>query len=481
MMGTVQSLMYIVCVFFLLTANATTINHITQSLEAQIENHNENSEIEPAIDADIQQSKHVTAQKEWTILTYMAADNDLAPYARKNLKQQADVGSNERINIVTQLDTRIGPHNKITKRYYIEKDKLNVKNLNDPATQRMDSGSPETLIDFCGWGIKHFPARYYMLILWNHGTGIIDIGRPRSINPLQLFFFNPETQLIELDRTIPFLDFVQAIQDNDPRAICFDDSTGHYISNQGLDRALREITQRFLGGRKLTIVAFDACLMSMIEIANIVKDYAEIMVSSQEVELGPGYDYRRALTPIAERSLNPKECARTLVKAFEQTYFNITNDFTQSAIALEHIESLEINLTIVGTLLNESLSLQYGTTVRDIIKSCRHKMLCTHFDETSYLDFHHLYSNLLANLVHFKFTDLSKGNIILKGLRESLEAGLKLIDKAVIANATGKNLNRAKGISIYFPERTLHSSYHRTKFAANNKWYDFLITYLSLP
>ncbi len=477
MMGITRFLLYILCTFFLYATNATTVNHLASALENQIEN----PETLHVVPADIQPTKLVTHEKEWTILTYMAADNDLAPYARKNLKQQADVGSNNRINIVTQLDTRIGPHNKITKRYYIEKDKLIVKNLNDPATQRMDSGSPETLIDFCGWAIKHFPARYYMLVLWNHGTGIIDIGRPRSINPVQLFFFNPETHLIELDRTIPFLDFVQAIQDNDPRAICFDDTTGHYISNQGLDRALREITQRFLGGKKLTIVAFDACLMSMVEIANIVKDYAEIMVSSQEVELGPGYDYRRALTPVAERLLKPAEFARSLVSSFEQTYFNITNDFTQSAIDLEYMGALEKNINAIGNLLNESLSLQYATTIRDIIKSCRHKMLCTHFDEPAYLDLHHLYSNILSNLVHFKFNDANKGNMIVMNLREHLQLGLKLIEKMVIANATGKNLARAKGISIYFPERALHSSYHRTKFSTSNNWYNFLITYLSLP
>ena len=417
--------------------------------------------------------------KEWTIMTYMAAVNDLAPYARKNLKQQSDVGSNNRVNIVTQLDTIIGSQNKVTKRYYIERDKLTVKNQNDPSTQKMDSGSPETLIDFCGWAIRNYPAHNYMLILWNHGTGIIDIGRPRSINPVQLFFFNPETELIELDRSIPFLDFVQETQDSDPRGICFDDITGHYISNQGLERALREVSQRFMGGKKFAIVAFDACLMSMLEVANIIKDHAHIMLGSQEVVLGPGYDYRRILSPVVEQPLSPVQFAKQIVLAHQETYHTITNDYTQSAIFLDKINALEQNTNIVGALLQESLALQQGNTIRDILKSCRHKLLCTHFDEPSYLDLHHLYSNIINNLHLFKYSDEQKGRANAQALRKNLQDGLTLISAAVIANVAGKNLSAAKGISIYFPERAVHNSYPRTKFASNNNWFNFLKLYLA--
>ena len=42
-----------------------------------------------------------------TFMTYMAADNNLAYFAKKNLDQQAQIGSNNLINIVTELDTRI--------------------------------------------------------------------------------------------------------------------------------------------------------------------------------------------------------------------------------------------------------------------------------------------------------------------------------------------------------------------------------------
>ncbi len=414
------------------------------------------------------------AIKDWTIITYMAADNDLAPFARRNLKQQADVGSNDRVNIVTQLDTRINGNIKVTKRYYIEPNKLIVMNQHDPISQKMDSGAPETLIDCCRWAIQNFPAHNYALILWNHGTGVIDIGKLRSINPLQLFSFNPSTNLIELDRNIPFLEFIQSIPE---RGICFDDSTGHYLTNQDLDMALKEICTNFLHGKKFSCICFDACLMAMLEIANVIKNYSDFMIASQEIELGAGYDYKRMLTPLLTEPMNKATFAKHIVASYENVYSQITNDFTQSAINLLHIPALEQNINTVATLLIDSLKYQQGTTIKDAIKASRHKLLCTHFDEPSYLDLHHFYSNVLQNLKNFQYQHETH-RYLKDVLAKTLQEGMSLIKRTVIANATGKNLKLAHGISIYFPERGIHNSYHNTSFALSNQWIKFLITYL---
>jgi Clostripain family len=419
-------------------------------------------------------------KKKWTFITYMAADNDLSPFARKNLKQQADVGSNDTINIVTQLDTRVAGNKKITKRYYIEKNKLIVTNQNDPSTQRMDSGSPNTLIDCCKWAIENYPAENYVLVLWNHGTGELDVGPRKSINPWSLFMFNPDNNLIELDRSIPFFDFVQSTLAIDQRAICFDDSTGHYLSNQDLDMALNHICTTFLGGKKFSLICFDACLMSMIGIAMITKKYANYMVASQEVELGTGYDYYKILFPFWHQSLEPEIFAEHIVNAYEQSYGQITNDFTQSALDLSKITNIEKNIDQVASLLVECLIAQKGSTVTEAIKASRHKLFCTHFDETSYLDLAHLYENLSTNIKRFSLNNPSEEKTIKMRLEKLLSEGLALITRAVIANKVGKNLSHAKGISIYFPERRLHSSYNKTSFAQSNQWFSFLKTYLAL-
>ena len=47
-----------------------------------------------------------------------------------------------------------------------------------------------------------------------------------------------------------------------------------------------------LENKKLEMIGFDACLMSSVEVASLLSNYAKYMVASQEVEPGYGWDYR---------------------------------------------------------------------------------------------------------------------------------------------------------------------------------------------
>jgi hypothetical protein len=416
-------------------------------------------------------------KKKWTIMVYMAADNDLAPFARRNLVQLSSIGSNSGLNILCHLDARMNGK-KQTKRYFIEKNKMHQENVDDHRTDHMDSGNPETLIDFCLWAIQKFPAEHYMLVLWNHGTGVIDIGRPRTMNPSELFTFNPKNNLLEIDRTLPFLDFIQEEEKKGLRGICFDDSTGHYLSNQDLEYALKIISQKGLAHKKIDIIAFDACLMAMIEISNIIKEYADYMVASQELELGTGYNYTTVLSPLENGTVTKKEFAQHIVDAYHTTYMKITEDYTQAALDLSIIPKLEKNIDEIASLLIECLKTQKNNTVKEAVRTSRHKLLCTHFDEPSYLDAHHLLLNLQSNIKHFTFTNSHHGSTLISLLYEKIQEGLKTIKQAVIANTSGKNLKQASGLAIYFPERRIHNSYHKTKFATSNRWYQFLKYFL---
>lgn len=420
--------------------------------------------------------------KDWTFIVYIAADNDLRGFAAKNIKQMAEFGSNNNINILVQLDIRITGNKKITRRYYIENNRIIHVNADDPDSQRMDSGDPKTLVSCCKWAIENYPASHYALILWNHGTGIIDPETGRMINPTELFSYNSASNRYDLDRSIGFLDFINEKEmhyRNDCwKGICWDESTGNYLTNQKLDAALAEITSKLLHGKKLSIIGFDACLMSMLEVTKIARNYADIQVSSQEVELGAGWDYSKVLAPFHSQSLEPKIFAAHIVDAYQETYNKITNDFTQSAINLNESEALEQNINIIAQLLMQALNAQQGGSVKNAIQASRNKLLCTHFDEPSYIDLHHFYSNLLSNLRLFTFNNEDQGNSIKQALSLRLEEGQSIIKRIVIANKTGKNLSLAHGVSIYFPERRIHSSYRKTTFAQSNSWLAFITQFL---
>ncbi len=463
-------------------------------------------------------------KKDWTFIVYAAADNDLRPFALRNIKQMAQVGSNDRITIFVHLDIVAQGKQKVTRRYIINKNELVSVDEEQTNKGYMDSGNPETLISCCKWAIENCPAERYALVFWNHGSGAIDPQRAKTIHPITLFSINQNQRKLEVDRSLNYLDVIsnrdaytglvhqkaqEAHQIMYPehlhipehldinktdllsldgyllslimlirRGICWDDTTGNYLTNQNLDYALNTICSECLDGNKFDLIAFDACLMSMIEVANIIRKYSHIMTASQEVELGYGWNYEKVLAPFRTTTLTPEAFGAHIVRMFEATYNKLTNDFTQSALDLIGIELLEMNISSVARLLREALKLQKNRSVKNTLKLCKSRLACTHFDEPSYIDLHHLYSNMLINLKKFTFTNEQRGEQIKQGLKQALEYGISLIEQTVLANAVGKNLKKARGISIYFPERRLHSSYKKTTFAQATGWGSFLELYL---
>jgi hypothetical protein len=409
-------------------------------------------------------------QKDWTIIFYMAADNDLQKYAIRNIRQMSTIGSTEQVNIIAHLDIKSG-NKKICSRFYVDKNKILEFN---PGAEKMDSGDAQTLISAVTWGIQRFPASNYMLIFWDHGTGIVDPTGNRIARATDLFSFNPVTHKFELDRSVDFLELVNAMNPSDSRGVCWDDSTGHYLTNQKIVYALQTLKDGVMEGKKFNIIGFDTCLMSMVEIADMMKDYADFMVSSQEVELGTGWNYQSVFFPFVRGSMQPRELARHIVNVYESTYGLHTNDYTLSAVDLTYVNDLVVNLNTVTELLMACLQLQQATSVKTAITLSRSRRLCTHFDTPQYIDLHHFYRNLMVNIKDFKMTNEQEGTRLKKALQAKLTEGKNLIERMVFANVTGKNLSQAKGLSVYFPEQRIHPSYEKTIFAGHNAWPRFL-------
>lgn len=415
-------------------------------------------------------------KKSWTWLIYGAADNNLRDYISRNIKQAAVAGSNENVNILFHVDTRLMGNKKTTKRYYVEKNnpvQINIVNEKTP----MDSGDPQTFISACRWAIQDYPADNYGVIFWDHGTGIIDPYGKRHFDTASLFHFNAAHNAWELDRNVDFIDLIE--MQSDPKGVCFDDTTGNYLTNQKLETALQEVTTKYLGGKKFEIIAFDACLMAMLEVAEIIKRYAKIQISSEEVEPGAGYRYDHVFSIFAQGVPTSRNLAQHIVNSFALAYKPAGNhpgfvDYTQSAFDLDHMAELESNIDQLAQLLILALQSDQSSTFRNVIAQSRNKKSCTYFSESTYIDLDHFYSNLIKN-IHDTFRTHS---LLKQQLITSLEQGKDLIKKVVIHNVSGPNLPLARGISIFFPERKIHPSYKKTNFAATNNWIKFLSSYL---
>jgi len=117
--------------------------------------------------------------------------------------------------------------------------------------------------------------------------------------------------------------------------------------------------------------------------------------------------------------------------------------------------TLSENINEVGALLVQLLHSGQTEDIRTLLRESVQDITC--FDNPhnyDYVDLGHLYSNML---MHIEKNQLA-GNEI-ERLLQLLTDGKNLIAQAVVANVTGTNHAHAKGISIYFPLKSIHASY----------------------
>ncbi|MBY0353101.1 hypothetical protein K2W90_01935 [Candidatus Babeliales bacterium] len=413
--------------------------------------------------------------KEWNIIVYMAANNNLHAFSIKNLQQMIHIGSNERINIVVQLD---GYRMEDVSRFYIEKDNpVLISSFNHTAATI--SGTTQSLLEFVTWALETYPAKQQALVLWNHGSGIKDPhiwGKKIISHRDEFFFFNHQTCLLELNRHLLDHDF----EELEERGIAFNDTFETYITNQELKDTLDTICTNALNNKKIDLLFFDACHMAMVEIGSQIKSAVHYMVGSEEIEPGGGHNYIYALEPFLHRSFSPAEFACHLVNAYEQEYINFNADYTQSAINLTAYESLEKLIKQITANLRNLLQ-QEPETLTQVLQSIRYsRRFTTEFGDPDYIDFclffQTLEKKLSALLTDQPFTQASTIKIseTVRLLQQSLTL---MLEGIIIKNIAGLNLPYAQGLAIYFPRRSIDPYYRTTIFDQTTQWSEFLHTF----
>ena len=420
------------------------------------------------------EEKPAPTQSKWTFMVYMEAANDLEIFAPRNLRQMQQVGSTENINIIVQHN--IYEKNSYSSRtFFIEKGKRKLLKEHHSSS---DTGE-ENLVNFCCDTITTYTADHYALILWNHGTGVLEPILRNTLSSTDLFSLTNSADFFEKENKAftPLQVSSKSSAQQKHKGICFNDASGKFLTEKHVCRALKTICATSLQNKKLDLVGFDACLMSMIEIATAIEPFAKTMVASQDVERGTGWNYYYVLFPFSFTSLTPQDFGKHIVNAYKKTYQKIA-DFTLSCILLEKVQELASNISRIAFFLQKTVTCADNKKIKMSIKASRNKHLCTYFEEPEFIDLHHLYHNLLTNIEQATQAQQQE-NQELEELKKELSLGKTLIENAVYANTTGTAYPHAQGLSIYFPEHTIHSSYKRCSFAAQFHWLSFLKAYLS--
>jgi hypothetical protein len=368
-----------------------------------------------------------TVTREWTILVFMNAANNLEPDSVDDMNEMEQLGSTSDVNIVVQWKRIAGYDStngdwKTTRRYYVTRDSdpetVNSNLLVDMGTG-VDMGSPNTLRDFLQWGVRSFPARKYMVVLWNHGAGW------RA--------YRDRLNLLA-------------------RGVSYDDNTGNHIRIWELPLALS-------AGVKWDIIAFDASLMQMLEVAYEIRHLGDYIVGSEESPPAPGYPYHRILAPvIANPGISARDLAAQIVT---QTihYYNpdSTDNITQSALDASQIENVAQR---VDTLAQVLLTVAPGNgiavaTARDNAQA---------YAEYTYKDLWDYTEQLRARL---------PGS---PELADAINGVQNALSQAVIAEAhSNRRVNRSHGLSIYVPTPGgFETRYGLLAFARATHWDEWL-------
>jgi len=376
--------------------------------------------IPPTVIPATQPSGNTSGSAEWTVIVYSAADDEvLEENMWFDVNEMELVGSNPQMNIVVQMDrysrafTGDGDWSD-TRRYLITQDN-DLDHIASPVVEsvgEVDTGDPQTLIDFVTWAIQKYPAKKYALVMSDHGggwTGGFSDMSTSSYSELSI----PE-----------IVSSIEQVQ-----------------QNTGID--------------KFELIGFDACLMGQIEVFGSLYPYSNYMVASEEVIPGYGWSYAAWLDELAQ---NPAVNGDGLSQSIVSTY--VINDTLltggrasadeiaqeESASTLSAVESARIP-DVVGAM-NEfvsAMALVDQTTVAEARTYTRS------------------YFSLFGEEVSPSFIDLANFSEMLSSMTDDTDvqrtsAQLQTaISSAVVAEKHGLGMSGSSGIAFYFPDSDLYS------------------------
>jgi hypothetical protein len=413
-------------------------------------------------------------KKNWTVMVYLAGDNNLDGAGLVDLTEMKSVGSTAHVNIIAQFD-RAGA-SQHTQRYYLRRastlEQDVVANLGETNT-----GDPAVLESFAKWGIANYPAEKYMLVLWNHGSGWDDTNVYRAAHALNLEVGRKGKPVLAAqgaqagvmttqqarrisERRFHRALFRTTVEDAmQARAIAFDDNAQDFLDNLETKRVLGAIQKSL--GQKMDVLGLDACLMSMAEVAYQVRGQVTHTVGSEQLEPADGWPYDAILGDLAAKpSMSPREFSALIVKKYIASYVK-GEDVTQSAFDLAHSQALASAISGLGVALMAGIG---SSAVFSAVVLARTQV--QRFATEDYVD--------LADLCRLIRTKVKQARIT-----SACDAVLDAARQFVVANGSkGASLKRAKGLSIYFPMRFISPLYAKLDFAKNTQWDEFLRAYV---
>ncbi|MCY3415083.1 MAG: hypothetical protein INQ03_25755 [Candidatus Heimdallarchaeota archaeon] len=281
-----------------------------------IEDQKQNSQITEAdliaesVDDALNQIELDTEACCWTIMIYLSADNDLEKYAIRDIKEMLEGSKNlpACVKILVQIDRH--PSNNLTAGYsgealpgeaaeYTGARRYEIKNgtlILKESRGEVDMSKSSELRNFTTWAIKQSPGcSKKALIIWNHGSGDSGVGVDETSGKRKLS--------------------LKAVR-------------------EALEKSKQDTNQ------SLDLLGFDACHMAAASVIVEMEGLTKVMVGSEEVEPGDGWDYKSLFKEIGKTKgdLSERTLGGLIVDTFGKFYKSTTRKKTTlSSIDMEYV------------------------------------------------------------------------------------------------------------------------------------------------
>jgi len=386
--------------------------------------------------------------KSWTVLIYMCAVNNLYHAAWNDMNKLEKVGSSDSMNIVVQFDQDpeydfyyptydFGP--KGCGRYIITRNPQNeYGTITSPQVEWLgdvNSGDPDTLVNFVKWGMKNYPANKYAIIIWDHGLGWRSKGARSSVL----------------------------------RSICDDEAYNDSISEYELRQAFSQIREHY--GKKVELIGMDACLMGMLEVANDIQDSGKwFCASSTLMEMSPaGWPYDYFLEDLRqEPDMSGQDLARAMVTRYRQ-YYEAYGSLQEASFAGMSLDRTNNVISAVNEFAGEAVN--KIDSEKDNLLEAQSSSQSMYNSELGmgcpdYIDLNDFMYQVTQNVTDTELINLA-GDV------------MDAVENTVVYVYSGPSMaTNNGGLSIWLPDATFYSayiySYEALPFAEDTEWPQFL-------
>jgi hypothetical protein len=397
------------------------------------------------------------AEKLWTFMVYLSADNNLEPAGIHDFNEMETVGSTDDINIIVQFDRSPGYDSSNgnwtgARRYLVTKDNdmniISSKMLADLGDTNM--GDPQTFVNFTTWAADHYPAKHYFVDFWDHGGGWY--------------------------------------------GACWDDTSHDYLDLANISGCLNALKNHL--GRPVDGVGYDACLMAGIEILYQMRGTCDVAVTSGTTEPDEGWPYDWIMPALAMKpTMTPSELATEITNDYVNSYTDGQPDpkdtvlATMSAWDMEKVQPL-FDMWNQLSMRLAMKALTFNAYIREV------RSLTQGYDP-GHVVFLDISNYPLYDIYDFcnQFLKPLGGPFVGLVLDASLKHDLLGVQNALlaarIAERHGPRYPDGHGLTAYFPSgnesalagtpKTQYDArYDNIDFAHDNYWPGFLKAYFAL-